>query len=224
MPDQSAQDLTDKGRRTRERILDSAVRLFAERGFERTTMRDIAAEAGCSLGLAYHYFASKEAIVLGLYARLSSELETQVQALPPGPLAKRFDAALRINLALLTPYRSSMLALFGPALNPESGIAVLGGSTGAARDQVRAAFACVVAGATDAPAGTAAEELITVLYGLHLATVLVWTQDRSDGTQATEELLLFLRDALALATPLLELPAALETLARLARIIRPLLI
>ncbi len=224
MPDQSAQDLTDKGRRTRERILDSAVRLFAERGFERTTMRDIAAEAGCSLGLAYHYFASKEAIVLGLYARLSSELEAQVQDLAPGPLAERFDAALRINLALLTPYRSSMLALFGPALNPESGIAVLGGSTGAARDQVRAAFACVVAGATDAPAGTAAEELITVLYGLHLATVLVWTQDRSDGTQATEELLLFLRDALALATPLLELPAALETLARLARIIRPLLI
>jgi AcrR family transcriptional regulator len=223
MSDQSTQDLTDKGRRTRERILDSAVRLFAERGFERTTMRDIAAEARCSLGLAYHYFASKEAIVLGLYARLSSELEAQVRALPPGPLAERFDAALRINLALLTPYRSSMLALFGPALNPESGIAVLGGSTAATRDQVRAAFASVVAGATDAPAGPVAEELATVLYGLHLGTVLVWTQDRSDGTQATEELLRFLRDALALAAPLLELPATLETLARLARIIRPLL-
>jgi AcrR family transcriptional regulator len=223
MADQSAQDLTGKGRRTRERILDSAVRLFAERGFERTTMRDIAAEAGCSLGLAYHYFAGKEAIVLGLYARLASELEIQVRVLPPGPLAERFDAALRINLALLAPYRSSMLALFGPALNPESGIAVLGGSTGAVRDQVRAAFACVVAGAMDAPAGPAAEELATALYGLHLGTVLVWTQDRSEGTQATEELLLFLRDALVLATPLLELPAALETLARLARIIRPLL-
>src|SRR5690349_5975040 len=223
MPDQPTQDLTDKGRRTRERILDSAVRLFAERGFERTTMRDIAAEAGCSLGLAYHYFAGKEAIVLSLYARLSSELETQVQALAPGPLAARFDAAIRINLALLTPYRSSMLALFGPALNPESGIAVLGGSTGAVRAQVRAAFACVVAGATDAPPTPQAAELVTVLYGLHLATVLVWTQDRSAGTEATEELLLFLRDALALATPLLELPAATETLARLTRIIRPLL-
>lgn len=223
MTDQSSQEWTDKGRRTRERILDSAVRLFAERGFERTTLRDIAAAAGCSLGLAYHYFASKEAIVLGLYARLSSELEIAVQALAPGPLAERFDAAIRINLALLRPYRSSMMALFGPALSLESGIAVLGGSTAAIREQVRRAFAQVVAQATDKPPAPQAEELVTVLYGLHLATVLVWLQDRSPGAQATEELLGFLRDALLLAGPLLELPLATETLARLARIIRPLL-
>ena len=41
-------------------------RCFRERGFEQTTMRDIAGRAGVSLGAAYYYFASKEAIVGGL--------------------------------------------------------------------------------------------------------------------------------------------------------------
>jgi AcrR family transcriptional regulator len=216
-------ELTDKGRRTRERILDSAVALFAERGFERATMRDIAAGAGCSLGLAYHYFASKEAIVLGLYARLAAELETQAQALPPGTVATRFDAAVRLDLALLAPYRSSMIALFGPAMNVESGVAVLGATTEDVRRRVRGVFATVVSGATDAPAGPQAEELAAVLYGLHLATVLVWLQDRSPEAQATDELVGFLRDALLLAGPLLDSPLAIEILARLARITRPLL-
>src|ERR671920_2372972 len=52
--------LTPKALRTRERILEAALRLFAERGYEATTMRDVAREAGASLGLAYRYFASKE--------------------------------------------------------------------------------------------------------------------------------------------------------------------
>lgn len=216
-------ELTGKGHRTRERILDSAVGLFAERGFERATMRDIAAGAGCSLGLAYHYFASKEAIVLALYARLAAELEAQARALAPGTVAARFDAAVRLDLALLAPYRSSMIALFGPAMNVESGVAVLGATTENVRRRVRRVFATVVAGATDAPAGPQAEELAAVLYGLHLATVLVWLQDRSPEAQATEELLSFLRDALLLAGPLLDSPLAIEILARLARITRPLL-
>ncbi len=223
MTDQATRELTDKGRRTQARILDSAVRLFVAHGFEQTTMRAIAQEAGCSLGLTYHYFASKEAIVLGLYARLASDLAAEVQTLVPGPLATRFTAAIRINLALLLPYRSSMLALFGPALNPESGIAVLGGSTTAVRRQVREAFVQVVAEATDVPPGIQAEELVTVLYGIHLALVFVWLQDRSAAAQATEELLLFLQDTMLLFGPLLVLPQATETLARLGRIVGSLL-
>ena len=44
--------LTPKARRTRERILEAALALFADRGYEATTMRDVAREAGASLGLA----------------------------------------------------------------------------------------------------------------------------------------------------------------------------
>src|SRR4029450_6411961 len=52
---------------TRRQILDTALALFRERGFEETTMRDIAAGVGVSLGAAYYYFKSKEAIVGAYY-------------------------------------------------------------------------------------------------------------------------------------------------------------
>ena len=52
---------------TRQRVLAAALKLFRRRGFDRTTMRDVAEEAGMSLGAAYYYFASKEAIVLAYY-------------------------------------------------------------------------------------------------------------------------------------------------------------
>jgi len=54
--------LTPKARRTRERIFEVALGLFGERGYEATTMRDIARAAGASVGLTYRYYASKEVL------------------------------------------------------------------------------------------------------------------------------------------------------------------
>ena len=55
--------------------MEAALVLFADRGYEATTMRDVAREAGASLGLAYRYFASKEEFALALYMRLAEESE-----------------------------------------------------------------------------------------------------------------------------------------------------
>lgn len=51
------------------RILDAAERCFVRSGFHRTTMQDIAAEAGMSPGNLYRYFRSKDAMVAGLTER-----------------------------------------------------------------------------------------------------------------------------------------------------------
>src|SRR5215468_10212410 len=67
--------LTRKAVLTRQRIVETALRLFAAKGYEQTTMRDIAKETGCALGLAYRYFASKEELVLELYRWLVVQLE-----------------------------------------------------------------------------------------------------------------------------------------------------
>jgi TetR/AcrR family transcriptional regulator, regulator of cefoperazone and chloramphenicol sensitivity len=53
----AADDLT-----ARARIRDAALRQFAEQGFERSTIRGIAATAGVSPGLVRHHFGSKEAL------------------------------------------------------------------------------------------------------------------------------------------------------------------
>ena len=51
---------------TKTRILDAAERCFVRSGFHRTTMQDVAAEASMSPGNLYRYFASKDAIIIGI--------------------------------------------------------------------------------------------------------------------------------------------------------------
>src|SRR5277367_6462515 len=54
---------TDKGEQTRTQIFKSALQLFRERGFDSTTMQEIAKHAMVVKSAAYYYFPSKEAIV-----------------------------------------------------------------------------------------------------------------------------------------------------------------
>lgn len=53
----------------RQDILDAAEICFVRNGFHRTTMQDLARQAGMTAGNIYHYFKSKEAVVLGLAER-----------------------------------------------------------------------------------------------------------------------------------------------------------
>jgi TetR/AcrR family fatty acid metabolism transcriptional regulator len=57
--------------RRRVELLDVALRLFAERGFQATTIADISAAAGTAHGLVYHYFKSKDELLLAVLERNS---------------------------------------------------------------------------------------------------------------------------------------------------------
>lgn len=59
----------------RSQILDAAATVFAEKGFHRTTTKDIASKAGIAEGTIYNYFGSKDALLIGMMSRLA-ELET----------------------------------------------------------------------------------------------------------------------------------------------------
>ena len=60
----------ERGDRRRTQILDAAARVLAERGYHRTTVRDIAREAGIADGTIYLYFSSKQELLLALIAQL----------------------------------------------------------------------------------------------------------------------------------------------------------
>jgi hypothetical protein len=62
-------DWSAKGEQTRRVIAEAAMRLFLENGYEATTMRAIAKEAGVATGNAYYYFDSKEELIQEYYAR-----------------------------------------------------------------------------------------------------------------------------------------------------------
>jgi AcrR family transcriptional regulator len=55
---------------TRERILDAALDLFIEKGFDKTSLREIAEQIGVTKAALYYHFASKEDILMALHLRL----------------------------------------------------------------------------------------------------------------------------------------------------------
>ncbi len=69
----------------RRLILDAAERSFTRAGFHRTTMQDVAAEAGMSPGNLYRYFPSKDALVAGLCERDRASLTQEFQDIREAP-------------------------------------------------------------------------------------------------------------------------------------------
>jgi TetR/AcrR family transcriptional regulator, repressor for uid operon len=65
---------TDSGPDRRCQILDAALVCFAKRGFHQTSMHDISAEAGISVGLIYRYFENKEAVISAMADRHKKEI------------------------------------------------------------------------------------------------------------------------------------------------------
>jgi AcrR family transcriptional regulator len=101
-PDPS-QELVAAARR--KQILDAATRVFAEKGFHRATIKDIARVAGIADGTIYTYFASKTEVLLGILHRLNESTEREQQLTLEGEqdLRSFFTTYLRQRMALLWP-------------------------------------------------------------------------------------------------------------------------
>src|SRR5215204_2742458 len=81
---------TDQGSATRQRLYATAIGLIARRGYEATTLREIAGEAGVSVGLLYRYFPSKQAVIIALYEELSTDYARQAARMEAGTWRDRF--------------------------------------------------------------------------------------------------------------------------------------
>jgi len=74
-----------KGEVTRERILDVAEALFAERGYDGTTLRDVASRVGLRIPSLYNHFGSKESLYAAVLARdVGPVLRLMVELLAQG--------------------------------------------------------------------------------------------------------------------------------------------
>jgi TetR/AcrR family transcriptional regulator, repressor for uid operon len=69
----------------RTQILDAALVCFAQRGFHQTSMHDISAEAGVSVGLIYRYFANKEAVISAMADRHKTEIQDVLERARQAP-------------------------------------------------------------------------------------------------------------------------------------------
>jgi len=62
-----------RSQRTQASLLDAAAVLVAEKGVEATSVADVAAQAGCSVGAVYHHFRDKQTLLYALFERMSEE-------------------------------------------------------------------------------------------------------------------------------------------------------
>ena len=196
---------TPQGAAARDRLYATAIRLIATRGYEATTLRDIAKEAGVSVGLLYRYFPGKQAVVIALYDELSAEYARETAAIAPGRWRDRFVFALNTSLQVLEPHQVALRALT-PVLvgDPEEGI--FAASTAFSRLRVQRVFEEAVTGATDAPKPPLAEALGRLLYLVHLAVLLWWLLDKSANQRATASLVSLTRQLLPSAALTLRVP------------------
>jgi len=78
---------TDTDRPTRERILDVALELFIDKGYEKTSLREIAERMGFTKAALYYHFASKGDMLIALHLRLHQILEAPLHDLGDGPVS-----------------------------------------------------------------------------------------------------------------------------------------
>lgn len=196
--------ITARGLEARRRLYDVAVALIGERGYEATTLRDIADRAGVSAALLYRYFPSKRAVVMALYDTLSEEYAARATRLRAGPWRVRFLEALGASLDVLGPHRPALRALI-PVLVGGAEDGLFAESTAFSRLRVQGVFEEAVRGASDAPAGEVSPALGRLLYLAHLAVILWWLLDRTPRQRATAGLVALAGKVLAAASLALRL-------------------
>src|SRR5262245_14009660 len=125
---------------TRRHLLERALALFAKRGVDATTMRDIAHAAGLSLGAAYYYFPSKEALVFAYYEANQEEMET-IAACATGTLRERLGTLFHGKLDSIRGQRAMLAAIVQRLVDPGDPLSAFSARTRAVRDRAIATLA-----------------------------------------------------------------------------------
>jgi len=178
----------EKGDRTRDVLLDCALASFRTKGFDATTMRDIAAAAGVSLGSTYYYFASKEALVAAYYKEMQDAHDAALGSSLPGisTLGDRLRLIWTTKLALIEEDRGFLGALFRFTGEPGHPLSVLSQATSDVRDRSIRMYRVAVEGFVDVPARV--EQLANGLWFAHLGLILHALNDTTPGLARTRAL------------------------------------
>ncbi|QFG67443.1 TetR/AcrR family transcriptional regulator [Ornithinimicrobium pratense] len=182
--------MTTKAERTRELLVETALRLFRERGYEATTMRLIAHEARMSPGSAYYYFEGKDALVHELYVRIQQE--HRQRALPllqdGAGLADNLRTVLHTGLDTMAPYHAFGSTMLHVALSRSSSVSPFSEESAAARAAATSLMREVLT-VSRGPRGTSTHPRLAELLWLgYLGVTLHWVTDTSPDQRRTRVL------------------------------------
>ncbi|MFI1292412.1 TetR/AcrR family transcriptional regulator [Streptomyces sp. NPDC020792] len=179
-----------KSEQTRALILETAMRLFQERGYDKTTMRAIAKEAGVSVGNAYYYFEGKEHLIQGFYDRIAAEHREAVREVlaRETDLEARLAGVLRAWLDVATPYHEFAVQFFKNAADPDSPLSPFSTESEHARVEAIGVHKEVLYGAKTKVPAELREVLPELMWLSQMGLVLYWIFDRTEGRERSYRL------------------------------------
>lgn len=176
---------------TRAAIIEAALRLFRETGYEATTMRAIAREAGVSTGNAYYYFGSKEELIREFYARNQAEHDAACRPVLASEteFAPRLRGTLRALVEVMSPYHAFAAKFFKHAAEPSNPLSPFSSESGPVRAAALELYREVIDGSSARLDPGLRAELPELLWLYSLGIVMFWVHDTSPGCAKTFRLI-----------------------------------
>ncbi|HEX2731591.1 MAG TPA: TetR/AcrR family transcriptional regulator [Polyangiaceae bacterium] len=199
---------TRKGARTQARVLAVAIKLFQKRGFDKTSMRDIATQSKLGLGALYYYFASKHAFVQAFYQQVNAEVRSAYERTRPSEesLSGQLRHLFELKVVHLEPHRELFRVLLKQTLDPSSALSPLSPDDSAAREQNIDLFERLLSEYRPTLAASERRHYAAALWVLHLGWLLYWALDPSPAQRRSHELLDKLLAGLRFAETLARVP------------------
>ena len=182
---------TPKAEETGRRILDAALELFRQEGFDITTMRDIARKAGVATGAAYYYYPSKDAIVMDFYQRSCTEMQPKIEAAVAhaSGLESRLRESIRAKLAHFAPNRGVLRALLRNGADPKHPLSPFSPQTKEIREIDLAWFRRILVDCGMRIPRDLEPHLPGVLWFFQMGMIFFWVIDESAEQARTARLL-----------------------------------
>jgi len=182
---------TPKAEETGRRILDSALELFRQQGFDATTMRDIAQKAGVATGAAYYYYPAKDAIVMDFYQRSCAEMQPRIEtALEHAKgLENRLRELIGAKLAYFEPNRGVLRSLLRNGADPRHPLSPFSRDTAEIRDVDIAWFRRILTDCGMRIPRDLEPNLPGVLWFFQMGVIFFWVIDESPQQARTARLL-----------------------------------
>ncbi|HEV2953705.1 MAG TPA: TetR family transcriptional regulator [Candidatus Dormibacteraeota bacterium] len=214
-----------KGEQTKSAIFEAALELFQKDGYEAATMRAIAARAGVSLGSSYHYFPSKEHLVLEFYQHTHRLHEAACAPIlsEEKDLALRLRAVVRAVVLTCEPFHAVAGSIFSTVANPASPLNPFGSTASLIREEVIELYAKVLKGSNTSVPADLATELPRLLWLYQMGILYFWILDPSPNRLRTLELIDETSDLIVRLLNLAGLPGLRKSRRRISALIQGML-
>jgi AcrR family transcriptional regulator len=179
--------------KTKQAILEAALRLFADKGFYHTTTKAISRKAGIAEGTLFNYFRTKEDLALYFFER---ELDAVIEwyegdaRIRRAALPERLFAIIQQSLDRLAPYEEFLGAVYLRSLMPASKLSPWNLENQERHLRYLRFIRAILADAEAAEEIPPVGDFGAYAFGLlHLAMITYWLQDGSRGKEQTLALL-----------------------------------